>query len=122
VETLTRLEAPLFLPPGELEQVLRVVQEALLNALRHAQARQITVLLERGEDTLRIVVEDDGRGFDPEGQGMEGDDHFGLSIMQARAARIAGEVDVDSRPGRGTRVRLTWPLNPEIGNLEGVKG
>jgi signal transduction histidine kinase len=121
VAVLSRLEGPLFLPPAELEQVLRVVQEALLNAHRHAQAGQITILLEKKEDLFEIVVEDDGQGFDPSGVGRDGNKHFGQSIMQARAARIAGEVDVESRPGQGTRVRLTWPVNPGLGNIEPVK-
>jgi two-component system nitrate/nitrite sensor histidine kinase NarQ len=118
VTTLTRLAAPLFLPPAELEQVVRVVREALLNALRHAQAQQITVRLERLEDALEVAVEDDGQGFDPGVAATDGDDHFGLSIMQARAARIGGAIVVDTRPGRGTRVVLTWPLNFEHDSLE----
>ncbi|NIV37667.1 MAG: GAF domain-containing protein [Anaerolineae bacterium] len=122
VTTLTRLPAPLFLPPGELEQVVRVVQEALLNALRHAQARQITVRLERLEDALEVVVEDDGQGFDPSVAATDSDDHFGLSIMQARAARIGGAVAVDTLLGRGTRVVLTWPLDIEQESAERKMG
>jgi signal transduction histidine kinase len=108
----THLEAPLYLPPSDLEQVQRVVQEALLNAHRHAQAREITVLLERRKDLIEVVVVDDGRGFDPESPPQIGD-HFGLSIMRARAARIGGELKLASGPGRGTRLALTWPMHPE---------
>jgi len=108
VQFHTSLQAPLFLPPRELEQVSRVVQEALLNAQRHARARQITVRLDRLEDVLEIAVQDDGRGFDPARVAQKQGDHFGLSIMRARAARIAGVIKIDSLPGRGTRVILTW--------------
>jgi signal transduction histidine kinase len=107
-----QLQEPLYLPPADLEQVLRVVQEALLNARRHARARQITVLLERPEDLVEVVVADDGQGFDPENPPQDGD-HFGLSIMRARAARLGGEIRVNSQLGRGTRVTLIWPLNSE---------
>ncbi|MGD9146594.1 MAG: GAF domain-containing protein [Anaerolineae bacterium] len=109
-----RLPEPLYLPPGDLEQVLRVVQEALLKAQRHAQARKITVLLEQPEGLIEVVVADDGRGFDPEDPPQDGD-HFGLSIMRARAARLGGEIRIDSQPGRGTQVTLSWPLNSEPG-------
>ncbi len=115
-------QEPLFLPTNELEHVLLVVREALLNARRHAQARHITVGMERLSDTVEVTVKDDGQGFDPDGAATDGDDHFGLSIMQARAARIAGQVEVDSLTGHGTRVRLTWPLNAEPGNPTSLKG
>jgi signal transduction histidine kinase len=107
-----RLPEPLYLPSGDLEQVMRVVQEALLNAQRHAQAQKITVLLEQQKGRIEVEVADDGQGFDPEDPSQDGD-HFGLSIMRARAARLGGEIGVDSQPGRGTRVTLRWPLNAE---------
>ena len=121
VDLRIRSQEPLFLPTGELDHVLRVVREALLNALRHARARHITVGMDRLSDAVEITVKDDGQGFDPEGAAVDGDDHFGLSIMRARAARIAGQVQVDSLPGQGTRVRLTWPLRSEPGGLERVE-
>jgi two-component system nitrate/nitrite sensor histidine kinase NarX len=106
VELATNIKAPLYLPPDQLEQVQRVVREGLLNASRHAQARQITVRLAAEGKDITIILEDDGRGFDPEAQRG---DHFGLSIMRARAARIGGRVEIDSAPGRGTRVIFNWP-------------
>jgi PAS domain S-box-containing protein len=111
VDLMTRFQAPLFLPQGQLEQVLRVVQEALMNASRHAQAQQVTVRLEKQGDEARITVEDDGQGFDTNVPPADDGDHFGLSIMRARAARIGGRVKIDSAPGQGTRVILTWTLN-----------
>jgi signal transduction histidine kinase len=91
--------------------VLPLVQEALLNARRHAQAQRIAVVLERQENQVKIAVEDDGSGFDVDALPGENGNHFGLSIMRARAARIEGWLQVDSTPGQGTRVSLIWPLD-----------
>lgn len=101
-----------ILPPDDLTQVLRIVQEALHNACRHARATRVTVRSIRQGPQHQLVVEDDGCGFDP--AQANGTGHFGLSIMQARAARIRGKLVLDSAPGRGTRVILTWPVQ-EIG-------
>jgi signal transduction histidine kinase len=107
-ELLDEVSTPLFVTQEQTIQVLRVVQEGLLNARRHARAERIRVRLQRQDGQLRIVVEDDGQGFDPGLPPVDSADHFGLSIIRARAARIGGQVEVDSAPGRGTRVRLTW--------------
>ena len=87
-----------------------MVREALSNACRHAQANQIHVVLERYDNRMQVLVEDDGQGFrvNPSHEGQEG--HFGLSIMRARAARMGGYLQVDSVPGKGTRIALCWPL------------
>ncbi|MCP4543962.1 MAG: GAF domain-containing protein [Chloroflexi bacterium] len=107
---VTKLSVPLFAPPSHIEQVLHVVQEALANANHHAQAQQVVITLERQSDWVIITVEDDGQGFDPKSPPADGRDHFGLSIMRARAARINGQLEIDSSPGQGTRVKLTWSL------------
>jgi PAS domain S-box-containing protein len=104
--------AALFVPNDQIEQVLPVVQEAVLNACRHAQPQNISVRLEQADAMIRITIEDDGRGFDPNMPFQSGD-HFGLSIMRARAVRIGGEVQIISSPGNGTRIILTW--NPDSG-------
>ena len=109
IRSVVEMSEPLFLAPEQEEQILPVVQEALLNACYHAQATQITVKLERHADHIRITVQDDGKGFDLTRVHNGSEGHFGLSIMRARAARIGAELEVDSRPGRGTQVRLTWP-------------
>lgn len=105
-----RVKAPLALPHQAAEQVLRVVREALINAKRHAQADQITVRLEQTDGEIRTVIADNGIGFDPAAPPAEdGRQHFGLSIMQARAARLGGQLVINSSPRGGTRVILTWP-------------
>lgn len=103
--------APLFLPPAQAEQVLRVIREALLNAWRHANAERIVIRLEQQDAEAVVSVEDDGQGFDPRAPLPEGGRHFGLSIMRARAARLGGRLAVHSAPSRGTRVSLTWRLS-----------
>ena len=89
---------------------MRVVQEALLNAGRHAEAEQITIRLEQRENQVLLTVEDDGKGFDPKAEATDSRMRFGLSIMRARAARMRGTVQIYTAPGQGTRVTLTWPL------------
>ncbi len=76
---------------------------------RLAQAQRIAVDLNIVGDEITVTVQDDGRGFDPDQVAIQDGAHFGLSIMRARAARIAGEIKIDSLPGQGTRVILTWP-------------
>ncbi|HQI85968.1 MAG TPA: GAF domain-containing sensor histidine kinase, partial [Anaerolineae bacterium] len=100
--------AALFLSPDQNEQVTRIVQEGLSNAVRHAHAHNISVALGKQADTIIITVSDDGLGFDPEEAARSTGHHFGLSIMQARANRIGGQVTVDSAPGKGTRITLSF--------------
>jgi two-component system, NarL family, nitrate/nitrite sensor histidine kinase NarX len=115
VEWSPTLLAPLILPPHESEQVLRVAREALLNACHHARAQRILLKLDQQDGRASVSVLDDGKGFDPEALPEEGDrrQHFGLKIMQARATRIGGSLQVISSPGQGTCVTLTWPLPNE---------
>ena len=95
---------------NELDQVSKIAQEALLNAVNHSLAKHITVQVAGEENNIRIEVTDDGRGFNPEALSIAADDHFGLSIMEARAARIGGDLIVHSNPGQGTQVVLAWRL------------
>ncbi len=93
--------------PQVAEQVLNITREALNNVLRHAQAKQVKVTLGQVADGYFVSVEDDGVGFDPAQSAPRG--HFGLHIMRARAAHIGGELCIDSAPGAGTRLTLTFP-------------
>ena len=97
-------------PEREVE-VFHIVQEALANVGRHAEAKNVRVTLDRHGENFEVVVEDDGGGFADAG-GAEAADaagHFGLSIMRERARRLGGELAIDSAPGAGTRVRLHFP-------------
>lgn len=95
-------------PPGTVLGVLRIVQEALTNALRHASAATIAIEADWDGNTLTIAVTDDGKGFDRT-QVTAG---RGLASLVHRAAAIGGTLDLDSRPGDGTRVTLRVPLAP----------
>lgn len=106
-------EEPLLLSHDVCAEVQHVIGEALLNARRHAGAGQISLQLVRSDSEATVIVEDDGQGFDPATSPADGRRHFGLDIMRARATRLGGRLAVDSRPGRGTRVKLTWPLKEE---------
>ncbi|HEU4328935.1 MAG TPA: PAS domain-containing protein [Roseiflexaceae bacterium] len=100
------------LPPAVETTVYRIVQEALTNVLKHAQASQVSVILERRDGWLRVIVEDNGRGFDPDmlaGQGRGGR-QLGLIGMSERAALAGGELSIESAPGSGTAIFVHIPL------------
>lgn len=105
-------EVPLMMAADEASQVLRIAQEALHNARRHAGAAKVTLRLDQDGDRHRITVQDDGCGFDLAETALNGKGHFGLSVMRARAARLGGELTIQSAPGHGTQVILTWPAGP----------
>ncbi len=102
--------------PANLETVcFRLVQEALTNALRHAQAHTIQVDLQQLEKELRLLISDDGIGFEVEptlkqvvyGKGL------GLVGMQERVSLLGGRFELESTPGQGTQIRVFLPL-PEV--------
>lgn len=84
--------------------IFRVVQEALTNVLRHAGARCVTVNVEEGESDIRVQVEDNGCGF----RNPAGKRAFGLMGMQERVKMLNGVIDIDSQPGRGTRIAVSF--------------
>lgn len=91
-------------------QLLYIVQEALSNIRKHAQARRVVINVQRSLEGLALVVRDDGIGFDSATKGFEETlGHMGLEIMRERALRIGARVSVVSRPGKGTEVRLNLP-------------
>ncbi len=98
---------PRFQP--EIEQsVYRVAQEALENVARHADAKSITVALERVGANLRLTVVDDGRGFDP--AALDGGNHLGVRGMHERAEMLGGSVEIRSRLGGPTSLNLILPI------------
>jgi len=95
---------PPHLAPELESNVLRIAQEAITNAIKHSRGSRVHVRLNVDPCGVKIVVEDNGEGFDPQvsalGRG------FGLLSMQERAERIGGELTILTRPGAGTRVHL----------------
>lgn len=97
---------PRFGPPVEMT-LFRLVQEALNNVAKHAHATEATIRAESADHSAGLTVADNGQGFDP---GLldrhAGQPHWGVLTMQQRAASVAGQLTVDSAPGRGTRVSV----------------
>ncbi|WP_329455297.1 response regulator [Streptomyces sp. NBC_01497] len=87
---------------------LRLVQEALTNVVAHAAASHVRVGVMYGDDELSVVVEDDGRGFDPHDSSVRRAG-LGLTGIVTRARRLGAELQIESTPGWGTRIRLRIP-------------
>ena len=104
--------APHPLPPDTESELLRIAQEALGNALKHARAGRVDISLSYGQRQVVLVVADDGRGFDT-GHSTGG---FGLTSMQERASRINALLDISSLPGKGAQVVCFAPLNQDNAN------
>ncbi len=90
-------------------QLLRIIQEALSNVRKHAQANRAAICFQKAGDQVRITVQDNGQGFDPiqlsGGNGVS----FGLQIMRERAACVGGQVEIDTAPGQGTTLQIQLP-------------
>ncbi|HYE14803.1 MAG TPA: two-component regulator propeller domain-containing protein [Pyrinomonadaceae bacterium] len=96
------------LTPQVENNLLRIGQEAVNNAVRHAGAKLISVRLDFDAGSVRLSVSDDGRGFDP--AAAAGNGHFGLLGMRERAEQMGGELKIESEPGRGTEVSVSVPI------------
>ncbi|MHB9102059.1 MAG: type IV pili methyl-accepting chemotaxis transducer N-terminal domain-containing protein [Sulfuricella sp.] len=101
------------LAPEYVIQVLHIIQEALSNVRKHAQATQVEVAMEQDGD-CRIFVTDNGKGFDASPEtGIAEENHVGIKIMKERAHRIGAQLTIDSAPGEGTRVSLALTKQPK---------
>lgn len=88
-------------------QLLRIIQEAMSNVRKHAKARQVTVHIDTAGSELCVRVTDDGTGFEPAAVSA-GKNHYGLVIMQERAKEAGGQLRIESQPGAGTSVVITF--------------
>jgi signal transduction histidine kinase len=96
--------------PGAMENhLLRIGQEAMTNALKHADAKSIRFDLRYEPDAVELTVADDGRGFDGANQPPGEAGHFGLLGMRERANKLGGTFNLTSQPGRGTTVVVRAP-------------
>jgi signal transduction histidine kinase len=95
------------LPPETETALYRIVQEALVNVLKHAEATRVTVRLSRAQKSVALVVQDDGKGFHPESV-REGS--LGLVGMRERVALLGGRLTVESSEGAGTLLKAGVPL------------
>lgn len=104
--------------PTDLAQnILRIAQEAVTNSVKHSRAETVWVELENEQSTLRLRVRDDGNGFElPKAFHMAGG-HFGILGMGERAQRFGGHFKIESRPGAGTEVQVTVPLEATASDI-----
>jgi len=112
------------LPAAVEHAVLRVTQEAVANAARHAGPDQVTVRLQADGRRVELEVADDGRGFDVAARLAEGSG-LGMRTMRDRVTELGGRLTIDSAPGAGTRVRANFPLREAgvtgTGVMEGAR-
>jgi signal transduction histidine kinase len=112
--TLVEVKLDLDLPEAEsfptrrTGHILAIVNEALSNAVRHARARQVRVSAARSQDRLHLTIQDDGIGLPSQPQAG-----YGLRNMHDRARLLGGQLEISSKNGKGTLVRLDVPWNEE---------
>jgi signal transduction histidine kinase len=98
--------------------LFRIVQESLNNVVRHAGARHVHITLGSLDQELNLLVEDDGKGFDP--LAVDHAAHFGLLGIAERVMALGGSVEIDSSPGAGARLSVSLPLPPVPAATEGA--
>lgn len=117
--TVTTAIRPVSLPAQAEQALLRITQEALSNAARHADATAITLDLAPQEQRVTLTITDNGQGFEPAaGETQRG---LGLRSMQERVQELGGSFMVESAPGQGTRVQVSLPQEPEQDSTTGAK-
>ena len=99
------------LAPDVERTVLGIVREALQNIRKHADAKTVQVEVTREGEALRVLVADDGHGFQPEQQQADPGQHFGLLQMRELAQELGGDLAIASQPGIGTRIEALIPVN-----------
>ncbi len=100
------------IPPRVCTEVARIVQEALVNVRKHSQAHNVMVRFDAQDGNWRLVIDDDGRGFDFSGRLRQAEldaAHKGPLVIKERVRSIGGELVVESGPGRGARLEITFP-------------
>jgi signal transduction histidine kinase len=103
-------DAPCIIPAHVVSQLVRIVREALTNAMKHAEAESLSIQLTHSEQGLALSISDDGRGFDANACPGQDQGHFGLGSMAERAAALGGQLRITSNPGRGTEICVLLPL------------
>ncbi|MFO7917070.1 MAG: histidine kinase N-terminal 7TM domain-containing protein [Anaerolineae bacterium] len=92
-------------------QLLRILQEALTNVRKHADARRVRIAFATDDGWIRVTVQDDGDGFDPTAAFEESDEHVGLSVMRERVEEVGGTFSLKSALGQGTEVVVRVPMS-----------
>ena len=132
-ELTATLSLPEHLPeqplaPAVEVQLLRIIQEALTNVRKHAGADSAEVLFTFSDTTVQVIVADEGRGFNPghlhspesSERGTRNEGHFGIGIMQERAEKMGGSLEIRSAPSQGTKVIVRAPMSGKDRGPEGL--
>jgi signal transduction histidine kinase len=107
---------PSGVSPRVCREVVRIIQEALVNVRKHSRAKQVLVRLLSHGDEWKLTIEDDGRGFDFAGrlsQAQLDEAHKGPLVIKERVRLIDGQLTIESNPGQGTRLEVTIPQHRE---------
>jgi signal transduction histidine kinase len=99
------------LPPGCVHHLVCIGQEAITNAIRHADPTSITVHLKYESDSLNLSIRDNGRGFQSSGSSASRHGHFGIPVMEERARKLGGSFRLQTMVGSGTEVNVRVPFN-----------
>lgn len=149
LETISDFRTILSLPPQwedspcapDVEtQLLRIIQESLTNARKHAGTNEAHLIFTDHDDVIQVIISDKGKGFDPlainrnpstdygprttgyrlrtTNYGLQNTGHFGLNIMRERVGKVGGHLDIRSAPGEGTQIIVRVPKQLEIGDPE----
>ncbi len=89
--------------------IFRAVQELLGNAVRHSQATAVKILADMGNQTIKVSVDDNGKGFDPEAAARG--NSLGLKLIRERTELLGGTFEVDSAAGKGARISFSIPVH-----------
>jgi signal transduction histidine kinase len=95
--------------PSVQVQLLRIIQESLANARRHAAATEVHITFACVGDDVHLTIEDNGQGFDPEALDGRRGDHYGLRFMRERAEEVNGALQIETAPGQGFKVKVRVP-------------
>ena len=100
------------LPRAVLDAASSVIRESVANAAKHSASTDVVVRVQASRTGLEVRVEDRGKGFQPQGTGLHAG-HLGMEMMRRRVAEVNGTLDIESSPGRGTRVVARLPVAKE---------
>ncbi len=114
--TLTEIDLESVTNTKSRLQILRIIQESLSNARKHAKASDIFIIFSQNPDDLYVTIQDNGIGFDLNQLELEG--HYGLKIMKERAKEAGGKLEILSEPGKGTSINLKLPFEKPTGLIE----
>ncbi len=112
-----------MLVPVVEDHILRIIQEALANIDKHAQAHNAEVMFSADERSIQLTISDDGAGFDTRLRLDDSNQHFGLDMMRERVKILGGRLELRSAPGQGTKIMIFFPrllAAPPLGNTQGL--